>query len=113
MREIKTIEERTGNDGKITTSLISNISSLLFLNKDEFMKKYREILDKECKKFYATSTSRDLKDTQIDTIAEQLFEIYKNVSFDEMKIYEALKKYEGLKSRYDRAVKIKEYLENK
>ena len=81
------------------------------MNKDDFMKKYREILDKECKKFYPTSTSRDLKDTQIDTIAEQLFEMYAKQSFDEMNIYKALEKYEGLKSRYDRAVKIKEYLD--
>ena len=80
------------------------------MNKDDFMKKYREVLDKECKKFYPTSTSRDLKDTQIDTIAEQLFEIYTE-KFNEMNIYKALEKYEGLKSRYDRAVKIKEYLD--
>ena len=81
------------------------------MNKDEFMKQYREILDKECKKSYPTSISRDLKDSQIDTIAEQLFEIYKNQSFDEMSIYRALEKYEGLKSRYDRAVKIKQYID--
>ena len=80
------------------------------MNKDDFMKKYRGIMDKECKKSYSYSVSRDLTDKQIDTIAEQLFEIYTE-KFDEMNIYKALEKYEGLKSRYDRAVKIKEYLD--
>ena len=81
------------------------------MNKDEFMKKYRGIMDNECKKSYPASISRDLKDSQIDTIAEQLFEMYQTKSFDEMTIYKALEKYEGLKSRYDRAVKIKQYLD--
>ena len=106
---MKIIEERIGKKSGLVPPL-SN-SPFLFLNKDEFMKKYREILDKECKKSYPMSASRDLKDSQIDTIAEQLFEIYKNQSFDEMSIYRALEKYEGLKSRYDRAVKIKQYLD--
>ena len=73
-----------GEVNEPTPKLTSSTYPFNYLKKDEFMKKYREIINNECKKTFPASISRDLKDTQIDIIGEQLFEMFEGISFDEV-----------------------------